>query len=185
MESTALELLACKGLQLPSGFAAVFCWALPGTGFCTLPAHWNKTCKAVDGKWSDKGLYHPRLPRESWQGKSSGAVPVAQSIWWSSQPMLEGSCLFLVSFFFVPVQIHFKSECVAQILELSSLIISICNFIMCILLRYAHYGELSIETKEHLPIWIVVVSVARVQEPIKKKKRHEEKILRLATFPFC
>ena len=46
------------------------------------------------------GLYHPHLPWESWQGKRSGAVPVAQSICSSSQPMLEWSYLSLVPFFF-------------------------------------------------------------------------------------
>lgn len=53
---------------------------------------------------------------------------------------------------------------------------------MCILLSYAHYGEFSIETKEHLPIYILVVSDACVQEPIKKSMKGKFSPWKLSPF---
>lgn len=129
---------------------AIRCCSSALLSFCTLLfSRARHAHLLMENNWTDICISHI-CPKEwvqylhEWPGMYVGHLSLT----------LSSVCFLLFCFgeifYFSPFQVCFKSGYVGQIWCLSSLIVSICNPIMCILLSYAHCGEFITEMKEHL-----------------------------------
>lgn len=121
---------------------AIKCCSSALLSFCTrLFSRARHALLLMKNKWTDICISHICMGVSAW---------VAWSVCWVPWPDSEFCFLFFCfggKFCFSPSQVCFKSEYVGQIWCLSSLIVSICNLIMCILLSNAHSMNSALKRK--------------------------------------